>query len=189
MKKQIISLLLLFASICYAADPITIWISSYQDKKYYENLVQKYKQIDKDFDANVQAYGFMEMPDKLGAAMKTGKGGPDIVQLDEMTYSMFLRGPSPFVDLTERMKKAKLVDQFHKQRLSLFTNNKKIYGIPQSLSSFVLYYRKDLFAEWGFSVERGNFPFLLPYHPWCLSGVSSGYGRTLFRDSGGLLFR
>ena len=71
-------------------------------------MVQQYKKIDKDFNAEISAFGFMELPDKLGVAMKTGKGAPDVVQMDEVTYSMFLRGQPPFLDLTDKIKKSGL---------------------------------------------------------------------------------
>ncbi len=131
------------------AKPLEIWISSYTDKAYYESMAELYqKQVDKDFEANVTAYGFAEMPDKLMVAMKTRTGGPDIVQLDEVFYGAFLRDKeSPFVDLTDRVKKSGLDKKLHPKRLSVFTWKDRIYGLPQSLSAMMLYYRKDLFKQ------------------------------------------
>ncbi|MDE0838550.1 MAG: hypothetical protein OSB41_05790, partial [Kiritimatiellae bacterium] len=72
-----ICIALCVASLAFA-DPVTIWISSYQDKQYYENMVKAYKQVDTHFDADIHAFGFMEMGDKLTVAMKTGVGTPDV---------------------------------------------------------------------------------------------------------------
>ena len=90
------------------AKPLDIWISSYQDKVYYEEMVKLYQKKDKNFEARISAFGFREMPDKLAVAIKTGVNPPDIVQLDEVLFGMYLAGEVPFVDLTERVKKAKL---------------------------------------------------------------------------------
>jgi arabinosaccharide transport system substrate-binding protein len=138
------------------ADPVKIWISSVQDKKYYEDMLVRYKSIDPDFNAEVTAFGFMEMPDKLSVAMKTGVGTPDIVQLDEVVYSMFLRGQVPFVDISERVKKADIAKDFHPQRLNLFKQGEQLFGLPQSLSAYVLYYRKDLFDQYGLTPDDIN---------------------------------
>lgn len=137
--------LLLWAVVAVSAAPLSIWISSYQDKQYYENMVREYKKVDTDFAAEVHAFGFMEMGDKLTAAIKTGNGAPDIVQLDEIPFSMFLRGDVPFVDLAPRLKTDQLAKAFHPQRLALFSQQQKVYGLPQSLSAYVMYYRKDVF--------------------------------------------
>ena len=127
---------------------LKLWISSFQDQSYYEQMADLYqKKIGKQLNIEVEAYGFREMPDKLGAVMRTGQGAPDLVQLDETFFGVFLNGPPPFVDLTKKMSKSKLDKNLHKQRVEVFTYNGKTYGVPQSLSALVLYYRKDLFAD------------------------------------------
>ncbi len=131
-----------------AAAPLEIWISSFQDKVYYEDMVRLYKEKGhKDFDANIRAYGFREMPDKLAVAMKTGVNPPDIVQLDEVLFGMYLNGETPFVELTDRIKKSGLDKDLVPNRLSLFGYKGKTYGVPQSLSAMVMYYRTDVMAK------------------------------------------
>ncbi|WDE98508.1 extracellular solute-binding protein [Lentisphaera profundi] len=152
--KQLLALsILLFSFASVAAEPVKIWISSVQDKQYYEEMVKRYQKIDPDFKAEVAAFGFMEMPDKLSVAMKTGIGTPDIVQLDEIVYSMFLRGPAPFLDIADRVKKADIAKDFHPQRLALFKQDDALYGLPQSISAYLIFYRKDLFEEFGISAD------------------------------------
>ena len=151
MKAALTAILLPFiaATIQLSGKPLEIWISSYTDKAYYESMADLYrKQVDESFEANTTAYGFAEMPDKLTVAIKTRTGGPDIVQLDEIFFGAFLGDKgSPFVDLTSRVKKAGLDKKLHPQRLSVFMWKDKIYGLPQSLSAMMLYYRKDMFKE------------------------------------------
>lgn len=129
------------------ASPLEIWVNSSADAKYYQNMVEVYKKVDPTFNANVRHYGFAELPDKLGMAMKTGINAPDIVQTDEMFFSAFLGDQVPYLDLTEKAKKSGIYNNILPQRLSIFTYQNKLYGIPQSLSNVVLYYRADLFKE------------------------------------------
>ncbi|MBT3668121.1 MAG: extracellular solute-binding protein [Opitutae bacterium] len=129
---------------------LVIWISSFQDQVYYEQMGELYsKTTKKDVTINVKAYGFREMPDKLGVAVRTGQGIPDIVQLDETFFGVFLNEDSPFVDLTKKVKNSGLDKDLHPKRLDVFTYKGKIFGLPQSLSAMVLYYRKDLFKEYN----------------------------------------
>ena len=130
------------------AKPLDIWISSFQDQLYYENMVKLYKAtVDRVFEAKVQAFGFREMPEKLAVSVKTGINPPDVVQLDEVLFGAFLAGDVPFLDLSDRIKKAKLNQDIAKSRQNLFAYKGKTYGLPQSLSAMVLYYRSDLLKE------------------------------------------
>ena len=131
-----------------AAAPLQIWISSFQDKVYYEDMIRLYQtSADPKFEGAVTAYGFREMPDKFAVAIKTGANPPDIVQLDEVLFGMYLGGVVPFVDLADKVKAAGLDKDLVPQRLKLFSQGTKVYGVPQSLSAILLYYRTDLFEK------------------------------------------
>ena len=130
------------------AAPLKLWISSHQDKIYYEKMAGLYRQtVDAGFEAEIQAFGFREMPDKLGTAIKTGEGVPDIVQLDEIFFGMYLSDQIPFADLTERVQQSGLDRDLLRQRVDLFTYQDRIYGLPQSLSAVILYCRRDLMDQ------------------------------------------
>ncbi len=138
------------AAAALAAKPIEFWVNSQSDEKYYNNMIRTYQaKVDKSFEANVRSYGFTEMPDKLAIAIKSGVNPPDIVQLDEIYFSLYLRGTMPFVDITGRVKKSGLDEGILPQRMGLFTWKDKIYGLPQSTSNVVLYYRDDVFKDLG----------------------------------------
>ena len=145
-----IAFLLAFHAICLKAKPLVMWISSFQDQVYYEKMVEWYaKKSGKSFDLEIKAYGFREMPDKLGVAFRTGQGIPDLVQLDETFFGVFLNGPSPFLNLSERARKSGLSKTLHPRRLEVFTYKNELLGLPQSLSAMMMYYRKDLFEDFG----------------------------------------
>ena len=77
---------------------LSLWISSFQDQSYYEQMADLYvEKTGKEVNLQVEAYGFREMPDKLGAVMQTGEGGPDFVQLDETFLEFFLMDNHPFL--------------------------------------------------------------------------------------------
>lgn len=148
-------MLFMVLSLSVKAESVNIWISSQQDKIYYENMVKLYKnKVDPTFEAKVEAYGFREMPEKLAVTLKSGVGAPDVVQLDEVLFGIYLHGPVPFVDLTAKIKEANLDKTLQPTRLDLFTWKEKSYGVPQSLSAYVMYYRKDLFKEYNIDIKK-----------------------------------
>ena len=76
---------------------LKLWISSFQDQSYYEQMGELYnRKTGKELNLIVEAYGFREMPDKLGAVMQTGQGVPDLVQLDETFSGFFSTVHLPF---------------------------------------------------------------------------------------------
>ncbi|MDQ2999704.1 MAG: extracellular solute-binding protein [Fibrobacterota bacterium] len=134
----------------HAVAPVEFWVNSQSDERYYLNMIQVYKtKVDPKFEANVRSYGFTEMPDKLAIAIKSGINAPDIVQLDEIYFSLYLRGTLPFLDITSRVEKSGLNQGILPQRMGLFTWKDKVYGLPQSVSNVVLYYRDDIFKDLG----------------------------------------
>lgn len=128
--------------------PVQIWCNGQTDERYYRDMVQRYQaKVDPNFTAEIRSYGFTEMPDKLAIAIKSGINPPDIVQLDEIYISLYLSGKVPFVDLTDRIKAAGLDQSILPQRQSLFSWKGRHYGIAQSTSNVMLFYREDLFRE------------------------------------------
>lgn len=200
--KTIASLLTLACGLAVftarAADskPVELWISSFQDKVYYEAMVKLYQEkVDKDFKANISAFGFREMPDKLAVAIRTGVNPPDLVQLDEVLFGVYLNGEVPFLDLTERVKSSPLGKGIVPARSQLFAWQGKTYGVPQSLSAMVLYYRTDLFekynlvpedvATWDDFIRKGE--ELAAKHQ-SLTALDPTYFDVLLRQRGSDLF-
>ena len=143
------------SAVSLQARPLEIWISSFADKTYYEAMVKLYQtKVDTNFQANIQAFGFKEMPDRFAVAMRTKVNPPDIIQLDEIMLGLYLEDEVPFVDLTDRLKKSGLDKDIAAQRLGIFTYQGKTYGLPQSVSAMVLWYRTDLFEKSNVTPER-----------------------------------
>ncbi len=131
------------------AKPLQLWVNSETDKKYYENMVELYREkVDKKFQMEIRSYGFVEMPDKLSIVIKTGINPPDIVQIDELYFSMFLDPKDmPFLDLTDKIKESGLGRGILPQRMKLFEYKGRHYGLPQSVSAVMLFYRADVFED------------------------------------------
>ena len=103
MRIVLIVNFILISPFILKAKELVIWISSFQDQVYYEQMGELYSEKKKsDVTINVKAYGFREMPDKLGVAIRSGQGIPDIVQLDETFFGVFLNQDSPFYGFEQK---------------------------------------------------------------------------------------
>ena len=130
------------------SDSLTIWVNSPTDVQYYAEMVHLYQKQKPSFKAKIVHHGFQELPNKLALAVKTGINTPDIVQIDELFFSIYLPNQIPFLNLTSYVKKSNLESVLLPQRLNLFSYQNKIYGLPQSSAPVVLYYRSDLFKKY-----------------------------------------
>jgi ABC-type glycerol-3-phosphate transport system substrate-binding protein len=139
-----------FLAVTAIAKPLQIWVYNQNDVKYYADMVELYKKkTGVKLDAEFKAFGYAEMPDKLALAVKSGINVPDIVQFDEIFFSLYLKDEIPFLDLTDRIAKSPLKAGILPQRAGLFTWKGRAYGVPQSTSNVVLFYREDLFKAAG----------------------------------------
>ena len=89
IKKFVSIFIITFLQQCLFSEQLSLWISSFQDQVYYEKMAGLFAKKNKDFNLEIKAYGFREMPDKLGVALRTGEGIPDMVQLDETFLECF----------------------------------------------------------------------------------------------------
>jgi len=196
MKRLLGILIWLIAATTLHADPLKLWISSHQDKIYYEKMAQLYRDtVDTSFSTEIQAFGFREMPDKLGTALKTGEGVPDIVQLDEIFFGMYLSEQTPFADLTSLVQQSGLDRDLLEQRVDLFTYQGRIYGLPQSLSAVILYCRQDLMQKFQVTEEDlqswkslRKVGLRLAGQKQRLMALDWSYFEILLRQQGGRLF-
>ena len=85
---KIIFLAPALSTLCHAKS-LQLWISSFQDQVYYEKMADLFAKKNKGFELKVKAYGFREMPDKLGVALRTDEGIPDVVNWMRLSLGFF----------------------------------------------------------------------------------------------------
>ena len=65
---------------------------------------------------------------QVGGSDEDRGGAPDMVQLDETFFGVFLNGPSPFVDLTNKLRKSELDKNLHPRRLRFLPLRGRLMG-------------------------------------------------------------
>ena len=93
---------------------------------------------------NFRIFPYEQMHDKLLTALVSGKGAPDIADVEISRFSNFIKGDElPFVDLTGKIGND-INDVYKPAATDPWTWNGKIYGVGNELNTCVLAYRKDL---------------------------------------------
>jgi multiple sugar transport system substrate-binding protein len=142
---------LLGASACAgAADPNEV-VFSHAEFYRQAGLIKKFNEQNKGgfrVTVRVMPYDYGEYFEKLKTEFQVG-GGIDVIAGDVIWTAEFAANDW-ISDLSDRFS-AKERSAFVDGAIRSFTYGGRIYGVPQTMDAGMLYYRKDLLEESGFS--------------------------------------
>ena len=93
-----------------------------------------------------------KLHDKLLAAFLSGIGGPDLSEVEISSVGRFFKGTKEeigFVDLTDRIEREGITDEFVQARLAPWSLGGRVYGLPRDVHPVMLLYRHDVYEEAG----------------------------------------
>jgi len=98
---------------------------------------------------NIRQFPFDQMHDRLLAALASGRGAPDLVDIEIARFSQFLKGERVgFVPLNDRIG-AEIENIYRPAASDPWTWQDQIYGLGNELNAVVFAYRSDLLQEAG----------------------------------------
>jgi len=110
---------------------------------------KEWKDAHGDMKVNFRIFPYEQMHDKLLTALVSGKGAPDVADVEISRFSNFIKGDElPFVDLTDRIGDD-IDDVYRPAATDPWTWQDKIYGVGNELNTCVLAYRADVMEEAG----------------------------------------
>jgi arabinosaccharide transport system substrate-binding protein len=110
---------------------------------------QEWKDAHGNVEVNFRIFPYEQMHDKLLTSLVSGKGAPDIADVEISRFSNFIKGDElPFVDLTDRIGDD-INDVYKPAATDPWTWQNKIYGVGNELNTCVLAYRTDVMEEAG----------------------------------------
>ncbi len=110
---------------------------------------KEWKDTHGDMKVNFRIFPYEQMHDKLLTALVSGKGAPDIADVEISRFSNFIKGDElPFVDLTDRIG-GDIDDVYRPAATDPWTWQNKIYGVGNELNTCILAYRQDLMDQAG----------------------------------------
>jgi arabinosaccharide transport system substrate-binding protein len=110
---------------------------------------QEWKDAHGNVEVNFRIFPYEQMHDKLLTSLVSGKGAPDVADVEISRFSNFIKGDElPFVDLTDRIGDD-INDVYKPAATDPWTWQNKIYGVGNELNTCVLAYRADVMEETG----------------------------------------
>ena len=151
--KKIVSLLLTLAvalslaGTAFAEEPVTITYATFSasgaQEETLKKMVEVFEEKNPDIKVDVQLTGYDDYFTKLATTVGGGNA-PDVFEMNmENFLAYMLRGAC--ADLTGLVDPA----SYSEGTLSAVSSDGKLYAVPMSFSTCVLFYNKDLFDQAG----------------------------------------
>lgn len=118
--------------------------------KHFEKMVNLWNEqnVDRQIKLNVTVMPYDDMHSKLLLAVQTGKGAPDISDIEVGQFPNFLAGKDvPLVALNDVVEpyRSNLVQS----RLGIYSKDGQIYGFPTHVGATVAFYNTDILEAAG----------------------------------------
>ena len=148
MKKFIYSFVNEYNSISSSGEgkSITVWVGTGRDQaQVLDNLISD--TFTPVYNTQIQL-SMVETKDVLLQATLAGKG-PDVALMVEQSQPVNLAMRGALMDLSEYVDSEELQKIFHESALKPFYYQGGLYGLPETESFNMLFYRTDIFEELG----------------------------------------
>ena len=108
-----------------------------------------FKDAHPDVTINFREFQFDQMHDRLLAALASGRGAPDIADVEIAKFSAFIKGDRiPFVPLGDRIG-AEIENVYKPAAVDPWSYGGEIYGLGNELNAVVFTYRQDVMDAAG----------------------------------------
>jgi len=133
---------------------LTMWTFVDLHAKFYDAMAQQWNKDhpDKQIKITFTNMPYGEMHNKVTMAVQTGKGMPDMVDIEIGQFPNFLRGNVAFLELNDYI--APYADDLVKSRIDIYSRDGKNYGFPTHVGAMVMYYNVDLMQAAGIDYTK-----------------------------------
>ncbi|MCT2534798.1 extracellular solute-binding protein [Aquibacillus koreensis] len=126
---------------------LTVWsfVETYSD--YYKYKAEEWNKEypDRQIELQAELLPFSDMWKKLTLSLQSGKGAPDLVDIEVQKFANYLQGDTQLAPLNDIINP----DDYIESRLNLYAKDGNYYGAPNNLASSVMFYNMDIMDEAG----------------------------------------
>ena len=132
---------------------LEFWTFQPLHNAFYEGMAEVWNEQnpERPIDLQVTAYPYDDMHDNLLVALQSGVGLPDIVDIEISRFPTYVRGVPQLLPLDDYI--ADVRDDFVESRLTIFSANDTLYGLPFHVGATVMYYNVDLMEQAGVDID------------------------------------
>lgn len=135
------------------ATELTLWVFAGQHVDFYKDASERWNEenSDKPIKLTVETYPYDQMHNNVLLALQSGKGAPDIVDIEIGRFPNFLEGEPQLLPMNEYVEP--ILDEVVESRFDIYAKDGNYYGMPTHVGASVMYYNKEILEEAGVDVE------------------------------------
>ena len=136
---------------------LTMWTFAPTHLEAYQKAVPSFEKAHPGVSVNVQLVTEAAATSRLQAALWSGLEVPDLAEVPIHFAGSFFRGRLEnvgFLDLTERIQRAGLLNRMVRARFAPYTSRGHIFGLPHDVHPVMLAYRRDIFEQAGIDAKK-----------------------------------
>lgn len=161
MKKTILALAASAAALIAPqaavaeSDPttLTFWTFQQAHATFFEDAMERWNQAnpERPIDLNAEIYPYDQMHSNLLLALQSGRGAPDLADIEIRQISNYLKGEVPLVPLNDVVEP--VLDDMVKSRFDIYSDNGNYYGVDYHVGASVMYYNKEIMDQAGVDID------------------------------------
>ncbi len=126
---------------------LNVWTFIEMHQEFYVNMAEKWNEQhpDKKVKLVLSNMQYDDMHNKLSLALESGKGAPDIVDIELGKFPAFTNGTIGLRDLSDVVKTYQ--ENIVQSRLDLYSKDGKVYGLPTHVGTTVAFYNDELLKQ------------------------------------------
>ncbi|HZH63120.1 MAG TPA: sugar ABC transporter substrate-binding protein [Metabacillus sp.] len=129
--------------------PLELWTFNELHGQYYEFMVEEWNKAnpEKQISLKANVYPYDDMHNKLLVALQSGKGAPDIADIEVTKFANFLKGQPQLLSLNDVVEPEE--GNIVQSRLDIYSKEGTYYGLPFHVGAAVIYYNKEILDQAG----------------------------------------
>ncbi|MBS4178212.1 ABC transporter substrate-binding protein [Lederbergia citrea] len=135
------------------ATELSFWTFAGLHMEFFEDAAVRWNEAnpDKPIKLKAETYPYDQMHNNLLLALQSGKGAPDIVDIEISRFPNYLQGEPQLLPMNEFVDPE--IDNFVRARLDIYSKDGQFYGMPTHVGASVMYYNKEIMDEAGVDID------------------------------------
>lgn len=131
------------------ATELTMWTFAEQHMEFFLDAADRWNEQnpDKPIKLVAETYPFDQMHNNLSLSLTSGKGAPDIADIEIARFPNYLEGEPQLLPMNDYVEPE--IDSFVKARFDIYAKDGQYYGMPTHVGASVMYYNKEILDQAG----------------------------------------
>ncbi|TGG93482.1 carbohydrate ABC transporter substrate-binding protein [Natronospirillum operosum] len=135
------------------ATELTFWTFQQAHATFFEDAEAQWNEAnpDRPIDLNAEVYPYDQVHSNLLLALQSGRGAPDLADIEVRQISNYLQGDVPLVPLNDVVEP--VLDEMVTSRFDIYAKDGNYYGVDYHVGASVMYYNQEIMDAAGVNID------------------------------------